>query len=98
VYYCPHLPDKGCGCRKPNLGLVKKAQKKFKLDLKNSFSVGDHVNDFLLGQRMGGKGIFILTGHGREELKKIRQNRKIYKPDLITKDILSAAKWIVAGK
>ncbi|MBN1823582.1 MAG: HAD family hydrolase [Endomicrobiales bacterium] len=90
IYYCPHAPDAGCSCRKPRLGLVKKAQKRFNLDLKKSYVIGDHNNDFLLGKNMGGKGIFILTGHGKEEIKKIKDTR----PDRIEKNLLSAAKWI----
>ena len=32
IYFCPHLPakagSKGCACRKPELGMLKKAQKR----------------------------------------------------------------------
>lgn len=96
VYYCPHLPDAGCSCRKPNLGMVKDAQKKFKLDLKNSYSIGDHKGDYLLGRKMGGKGIFVLTGHGRREYAKFMKDSSIPRPDRVEKNIYTAAKWIVA--
>ena len=23
IYYCPHLPDEGCACRKPGTGLLR---------------------------------------------------------------------------
>ena len=75
--------------------MVRLAQKKFNIDLKKSYSVGDHTRDFLLGQNMGGKGIFILTGHGKEELKKIRRSRGELKPDMIFRDFLAAAKYMV---
>ena len=95
VYFCPHGPGSDCPCRKPKLGMVRLAQRKFKIDLKNSYSVGDHTRDFLLGQNMGGKGIFILTGHGKEELKKIRGSAGKLNPDGIFSNFLSAAKYIV---
>ena len=95
MYYCPHLPDEGCSCRKPNLGLVNLAKKKFNLDLKSSYSIGDHKGDFLLGRNMGGKGIFVLTGHGRRELGKFSAARSAPTPHRIENNIYSAAKWIL---
>ena len=94
VYFCPHGPDSKCLCRKPKLGMVKLAQKRFNIDLKKSYSVGDHTRDFLLGQNMGGKGIFVLTGHGKDGLKKIRSSRGELRPDGVFKDFLAAAKYI----
>ena len=94
LYFCPHGPDSKCFCRKPKLGMVRLAQNKFNIDLKRSYSVGDHTRDFLLGQNMGGKGIFILTGHGKEEQKKIRESKGKLNPDKIFKDFLAAAKYV----
>lgn len=64
VYFCPHHPDKGfkgenlkykikCNCRKPKIGLVKKAEKDFNIDLKNSYFAGDHQRDMLCGKNAG---------------------------------------------
>ena len=36
-YVCPHRYPSTCRCRKPNIGLVRRAQKEFKIDLKKSF-------------------------------------------------------------
>ena len=41
TYYCPHRPDENCDCRKPNLGMIKKAMEDFDIDLKNSIIIGD---------------------------------------------------------
>ena len=95
VYYCRHLPDDGCNCRKPKLGMVKKAAKRLNINLKKSFSIGDHTNDFLLGQNMGGRGIFLLTGHGREELRKIRNGPRRLSPDKIAGSFIESVKWII---
>ncbi|MBL0703111.1 MAG: D-glycero-beta-D-manno-heptose 1,7-bisphosphate 7-phosphatase [Sulfurospirillum sp.] len=45
VYYCPHLPDKGCKCRKPAIGMFQKIEKKFKIDMQNSWMIGDKSSD-----------------------------------------------------
>ena len=33
VFYCPHLPNAGCDCRKPEPGLIFSAQKKYNIDV-----------------------------------------------------------------
>lgn len=95
IYFCPHLPDDNCDCRKPNLGLVKQAAKDFNIDLLSSYSIGDHIGDYLLGQRMGGKGVLLLTGHGKKEMAKIK-DMKIPMPDKIVKNIYQAVNWILS--
>jgi D-glycero-D-manno-heptose 1,7-bisphosphate phosphatase len=45
-FFCPHL-DQGCDCRKPQIGLVKQAQKKFSINLEHSLMIGDKNSDVL---------------------------------------------------
>jgi HAD superfamily hydrolase (TIGR01662 family) len=40
VYFCPHLPDGGCSCRKPEIGMLEKANKRIEIS-KNSLFYGD---------------------------------------------------------
>lgn len=77
TYYCPHHPQAeieayrvDCNCRKPKPGMLQKASKDLKIDLKSSFMVGDKLDDVRAGQNAGCKiNILVLTGHGRDELK-----------------------------
>jgi D,D-heptose 1,7-bisphosphate phosphatase len=98
IYYCPHTPDDNCACRKPKLGLVKKAAKKFKISLNNSFVVGDKIADIELAKNMCGKSVLVLTGHGKKELKKITSCKKIIKPNVVCNNFMAAAKWIISHK
>ncbi len=41
IYYCPHLPDENCNCRKPKTGLVEEAVKDHDILLSQSIMVGD---------------------------------------------------------
>lgn len=64
VYYCPHYPDISgqCKCRKPNPGMIEKAQKEFDLDLPNSILIGDKISDMEAGKKAGiGLNILIPT-------------------------------------
>ena len=57
VYHCPHRPDEGCKCRKPETGLFKKANAEYEIDYPNSWFVGDFESDREVAQKMGLKFI-----------------------------------------
>lgn len=45
VYYCPHLAERACACRKPREGLLRAAACEFRLDLSRSVLIGDSMSD-----------------------------------------------------
>ncbi len=53
VYHCPHRPDEGCKCRKPETGLFDKVNEKYEIDYPNSWFVGDFESDREVADRMG---------------------------------------------
>jgi D-glycero-D-manno-heptose 1,7-bisphosphate phosphatase len=53
IYFCPHLPDAGCSCRKPETGLGERAIKEHRLDPSVSFMVGDQESDMIFGRNLG---------------------------------------------
>jgi len=60
VYHCPHSPDENCICRKPKIGMFKKAQEEFEIDMKNSWMIGDKPSDIQAGQNANiGNTIFV---------------------------------------
>lgn len=61
IYYCPHVPEDNCGCRKPKTGLVQKALADFKIDLGKSLVIGDDDKDIELAKRLGIKSIRVRT-------------------------------------
>ncbi len=68
VVYCPHRPDEHCACRKPQPGMLLKAAYDLKLDLSQSYFVGDAEADMLAGQAVGCRRYLVLTGRGRQQL------------------------------
>ncbi len=101
IYYCPHHPSVGpppyrqnCQCRKPEPGMLLMAAKKFNLDLNQCFMIGDKITDSLTGQRVGAKGIMVLTGYGRGEYIYQRSEWK-EEPDFIAPDLGGAVDWIL---
>ena len=85
IYYCPHHPDftGPCDCRKPNPAMILKAKLKHRIDLSNSYMVGDTLNDIQTGKAAICKTVLVLTGYGKEEQKNISS----IIPDMIFKNL-----------
>ncbi|MHB0871287.1 MAG: D-glycero-beta-D-manno-heptose 1,7-bisphosphate 7-phosphatase [Chloroflexota bacterium] len=64
IFYCPHRPEEGCGCRKPQPGLLLQAASQLKLELRGSYLVGDALTDLLAGKAAGCRPILVMTGRG----------------------------------
>lgn len=67
-YHCPHLPDAGCGCRKPEPGMLLRARDELGADLGRSWVIGDKDSDVELAARggcAGGLRIASRPGPGR---------------------------------
>ena len=94
IFYCPHLPDRGCNCRKPKTGMIDKATAKYGLDLAVAAMVGDSAKDILCGRQAGvGRAILVRTGNGPSaefELAELKIT-----PAYVADDLLAAVRWII---
>lgn len=90
-YYCPHKPDDGCACRKPNPGLLHEAAFDLGLSLSASFMIGDRLSDIEAGRRAGCRSALVLTGRGRDTLECLQPWQT---PDFVGDDLLAVAFWI----
>ena len=68
VMYCPHRPDEYCDCRKPQPGMLLRAAAELKLDLSQSYLVGDAEADMRAGRAAGCRRYLVLTGRGPRQL------------------------------
>lgn len=64
VFYCPHAPDEGCRCRKPEPGLFEQIGERYGLDLHGVPAVGDSARDVLAAVAAGCEPHLVLTGKG----------------------------------
>ncbi len=55
IFYCPHVPDGGCDCRKPKIGMAIQALKKYNIDTLRSYMIGDGDRDVQFGESIGCK-------------------------------------------
>ncbi len=90
LYYCPHRPDESCACRKPQPGLLFRAAGELDLDLTRSYTIGDKGWDVEAGKAAGTRTVLITNGRKFEAQEA--------EPDFVAKDLVEAARWIVADK
>lgn len=92
IYYCPHGPDDDYSCRKPIVVMAIKAAKNLNIYLKKSYMIGDSIRDYLFGYNFGGKGILVLTGHGKNKFLKIKDEKQ--KPLAVVKNLKQSVEFI----
>jgi histidinol-phosphate phosphatase family protein len=61
VYYCPHAPEQECTCRKPQPGLLLKAQREHRFSFHETYLIGDSESDVLAAQSVGCPFIRVLN-------------------------------------
>lgn len=91
IVFCPHAPQQPCNCRKPATELGEKLIKKYHIDPRRSFMVGDKKADVLFGQTLGLRAVLMTTANGKNHLKKYPE----LKPDFVASDMRSAASYIL---
>ncbi|MBI3297494.1 MAG: HAD family hydrolase [Elusimicrobia bacterium] len=91
IYFCPHRPERRCGCRKPKALLARRAARELDLSLARAAVIGDKRADLGLARALGVPGVLVLTGHGRHE----RPHCAPFKPAAVRRDVLAAARWII---
>lgn len=101
IYFCPHHPDKGfpeerteykvvCNCRKPQPGMIFEAAKRFNINLKESFIIGDSDRDIQAGINSGLTTIAVKSGNGMKSAH--------VKPDYHFNDLVQAVNFILSDK
>lgn len=95
VYYCIHRDEDNCNCRKPKVGLFKKALSELRIS--NSeiqapvYFIGDGLADVEAGENAGYKTILVLSGKSSPEDVK----NSPFKPDYVARDLWEAVEFVV---
>lgn len=96
IYYCPHIREYNCRCRKPLPGMLEQAAKEHNLELAGSTLVSDRYDDISMAQSVGGRGILVLSGYGRGEHE---WNRSQWPrmPEHVVEDLAAAVGIVLKG-
>jgi D-glycero-D-manno-heptose 1,7-bisphosphate phosphatase len=64
VYYCPHVPDAGCECRKPKPGMFRALERDLGVSVVGAPYIGDRLSDVEAAKAVGARPILVRTGTG----------------------------------
>ncbi len=92
IFYCPHHPDIECPCRKPRIGLFRRAERKYRITPNESWIIGDSNKDVAAGQAFGCNSILLTTTYSLDHL---RSQDDWVEPTHVSPDLLSAAEWLI---
>jgi D-glycero-D-manno-heptose 1,7-bisphosphate phosphatase len=94
MYYCPHIRDDQCSCRKPLPGMLELAAREHNLEISGSVLVSDRYNDIQMGHETGCRTILVLTGYGRGDYE---WNRAKWprQPDHVVENLADAVEIIL---
>ena len=92
TFYCPHIKEENCECRKPKIKYIKKIVDCWNIDIEESWMIGDHPSDILFGINGGCKTVYMITGHGKKHLRDLEVKGII--PTLVYSNFLEAVEGI----
>jgi D-glycero-D-manno-heptose 1,7-bisphosphate phosphatase len=90
IYFCPHEPADACECRKPKLGLMRRASEELGFDMSEAIVIGDKESDVEFGRRAGAVTFLI----GKPESPSISSTAA----DHVVEDLEEAADIIGSGR
>jgi D-glycero-D-manno-heptose 1,7-bisphosphate phosphatase len=64
VFYCPHLPEEACSCRKPATGLLSAIESELGEAAAGAWFIGDSLKDLQAAQAFGCIPVLVKTGNG----------------------------------
>lgn len=89
-FVCPHHPDAGCRCRKPEPGLVIRAADRLGVPPGGCVVVGDIAADMLAARAAGAFGVLVPNAATRPE--------EIAAERAVAPDVLTAVRGLLAGR
>lgn len=91
IYYCPHIREAQCDCRKPATGMGRRASEAFAdIVFEKSWMVGDSLSDLQFGRSLGMRVAHIRGKDDEQEAI------KTFKPDAAFDSLLDFALWLNA--
>lgn len=72
IYFCPHVPDDRCDCRKPKPGLLRQIAVRYRCKLDGVPVIGDSERDIRAAETAGARPILVRTGNGKRTLREGR--------------------------
>ena len=92
VYYCPHLPDAGCECRKPKPGMFRTLERELGVSVAGAPYIGDRMSDVEAAEVVGARPMLVRTGTGAATVALLGS-----RPVPVFDDLAAAARSLLAA-
>lgn len=89
IYYCPHIPEDNCECRKPNVGMFRMIKSDFPR-IKDVYVIGDSLCDLQFAKNIGARMYLINNKKCIDEMDHIMNENEV-----IIDDIYEAAMDVI---
>jgi histidinol-phosphate phosphatase family protein len=86
---CPHGPDDGCGCRKPQSGLIRDAARQLGVDVRRCVVIGDIGSDVDAALAAGARAVLVPTPVTRPD--------EIAAAPVVADDLVNAVELALGG-
>lgn len=93
IVHCPHMPEDGCTCRKPEPGLFHDAAERLNVTLRESYFIGDTLSDLGAAQHLEMTFVLVRTGLGAKSLAEHPGPAR--HADWLADSITDATQWIL---
>jgi D,D-heptose 1,7-bisphosphate phosphatase len=97
IYYCPYHPDfdppEKTICRKPSPFMIVQAAKDYKINLQESYMIGDRWGDIVCGLDAGVKSILMTSNFLQDEISTLHSRGK--NPNFIAANFKDACEYII---
>jgi D-glycero-D-manno-heptose 1,7-bisphosphate phosphatase len=93
-FFCPHMADDRCECRKPKPGMLVEAARRFNVAIDDVYMVGDALRDLQAADAAGARPVLVLTGKGA----KTRAESKLPPRTRVFADLAEFAAHLAPGR
>ena len=91
IFYCPHIEEDNCTCRKPKTGLMQKIKEHYNISLEKIPAIGDSVRDLEAYSKSEAQPILVRTGNGKD----VEKSKSFPSDTIIFDNLLEASKFII---
>lgn len=96
IWFCPHVGEHQCRCRKPKSGMIEDILDRFQAVAADTYLVGDSLRDVQAIDNVGGKPVLLRTGKGEATLTHSRD--KLPEHTVIFNNLFEFAKFLTQEK
>jgi len=75
VFFCPHVPEDECECRKPKSGMFQQVADRLRMTLDGVPAVGDSLRDIQAARQVNAVPVLVRSGKGQNTLDNLSEEQ-----------------------